>query len=160
MAARHQLPGVRRFPWIHSAAIRAGVLTWIYASCAFAAWQLVAYGIPQLERFAAVRDVAASALTIGLLTIPVFRFIKDPAKLFISGLTAWTLLTLTYLVAGILFSLLESRMAAIQIFMLGAVSYGLIAVFVWVFLMCAAARHHHVAQSEHAAAHADHLRTR
>jgi hypothetical protein len=94
------------------------------------------------------------------LTIPVFRFIKDPAKLFISGLTAWTLLTLTYLVAGILFSLLESRMAAIQIFMLGAVSYGLIAVFVWVFLMCAAARHHHVAQSEHAAAHADHLRTR
>jgi hypothetical protein len=124
------------------------------------AWQLVAYGVPQLERFAGARDFAASAVIIGLLTIPVFRFIKDPAKLFISGLTAWTLLTLLYLVAEMIFSLLESRMAAIQIFMLGAVSYGLIAVFIWVFLMCAEARHRHVAQSEHAAAPADQLRTR
>src|SRR5580704_13770369 len=97
MAARHQLPGVRWFPWIRSAAVRVGVLTWIYASCAFAVWQLIAYGIPQLERYAGVRDVAASAVIIGLLTIPVFRFIKDPAKLFISGLTAWTLLTFSYL---------------------------------------------------------------
>ena len=160
MAARHQLPGVRWFPWIHSAAIRLGVLTWIYASVAFVVWQLVAYGIPQLERFAGIRDIAASVIIIALLAIPVFRFIKDPAKLFISGLTAWTLLTITYLVAEMLFSMLESRMAAIQIFMLGAVSYGLIAVFVWVFLMCAEARHRHIAQSGHAAGPADHLRTR
>jgi hypothetical protein len=160
MAARHQLPGMRSFPWIHSVAVRVGVVTWIYAACAFVVWQLVAYGIPQLERFAAVREVAASAVIIGLLTIPVFYFIKDPAKLFISGLTAWTLLTLLYLGAETIFSLLQSRMAAIQIFMLGGVSYGLIAVFVWVFLMCAEARHRHIAQSHHAAGPANHLRTR
>ena len=160
MAARHQLPGMRRFSGIHSEAIRVGVLTSICASCVFVAWQLVAYGIPQLERFAGVRDVTASALIIGLLAIPVFYFIKNPAKLFISGLTAWTLLTLLYLLAETIFSLLESRMAAIQIFMLGAVSYGLVAVFVWVFLMCAEARHRHLADSQHAAAPGNHLRTR
>ncbi len=160
MTARYQLPGMRWFSGIGSEAIRVGVLTWIYASCAFVAWQLVAYGIPQIEQFAGTRDIAGSAVIIGLLAIPVFYFIKDPAKLFLSGLTAWTLMTLLYLGAETIFSLLESRMAAIQIFMLGAVSYGLIAVFVWVFLICAEARHRHIAQSQHAAAPVDHLRTR
>jgi len=63
----------------------------------------------------------------------VLVFHNEPAKLFISGLTAWTLLTISYIVAEALFSLLEKPHGAVQIFVLGAASYGLIAVFHWVF---------------------------
>jgi hypothetical protein len=47
------------------------------------------------------------------------------------------------------FSLLESRMGAFHIFMLGGITYGFVAVFHWVFLLCVEARQRHVAQSEH-----------
>ena len=85
------------------------------------------------------------------MAIPVLRFRNEPAKIFVSGLTAWTLLTLAYIAAEMRFSLLESRMGALQIFMLGAVSYGFVAVFHWVFLLCVEARHRHIAQTGHAA---------
>jgi hypothetical protein len=160
MAARPQLPGMRWFFWTGNTPLRIGVLTWIYVFCAFVAWQLVDYGVPQLERFDGARDFAAFALLILLLLIPVFSFHNEPAKLFTSGLTAWTLLTLSYVVAETLFSLLETRMGAVQIFMLGAVSYGLIAVFHWVFLMCAETRHRHVTQTGNAASHPHRSRTR
>jgi hypothetical protein len=70
--------------------------------------------------------------------------------MFVSGLTAWTLLTLTYLGMEMHFSLLETRMGAFHIFMLGGVSYGFVAVFHWVLLLCVEARHRHVTQSEQA----------
>ena len=160
MAARFQLPGMRWFLWLRKATLRIGVLTWIYASCVFVVWQLIAYGIPQLERFGGVRDFIAGAVILSLLAIPVFYFHNEPAKLFLSGLTAWTLLTLTYIAAEMLFPLLESRMGGLQIFMLGAVSYGLVAVFNWVFLLCVEARHRHITQTGHAGSHANHSRTR
>jgi hypothetical protein len=159
MAARLQLPGMQGFFLLRNTALRVGVLTWIYVSSVFVAWQLVAYDMPQLERFAGVRDLAAGALIFLLLTIPVFSFHNEPAKLFTSGLTAWTLLTLSYVAAETLFSLLETRMGAVQIFMLGAVSYGLIAVFHWVFLMCAETRHRHVTQTGNAASQSHRSRT-
>src|SRR6267143_1310414 len=68
---------------------------------------------------------------------------------FVSGLTAWTLLTFTYMAMEMNFSLLESRMGAFHIFMLGGITYGFVAVFHWVFLLCVEARQRHVAQSEH-----------
>jgi hypothetical protein len=68
-------------------------------------------------------------------------------KMFVSGLTAWALLTLAYVAMEMRFTLLESRMGALHAFMLGAISYGLVAVFQWVFLLCAETRHRHVAQT-------------
>ena len=160
MAARSQLPGMRGFFEMHNASLRVGILTWIFVSGAFAAWQLVAYGVPQLERFDGARDLAAGAVIILLLLIPVFSFHNEPAKLFISGLTAWTLLTISYIVAEALFSLLESRMGAVQIFVIGSASYGLIAVFHWVFLMCAETRHRHISQTGNDSSSAHRSRTR
>ena len=159
MAARPQLPGMRWFLWLRNAALRIGILTGIYLSCTFIAWLLVANRFPQLEPFAGVRNLAAGAVMILLMAIPVLRFHNEPAKMFVSGLTAWTLLTLTYIAAEMRFSLLESRMGALQVFMLGAVSYGFVAVFHWVFLLCAEARHRHVAQTGHTAAPASRSRT-
>ena len=158
MTARPQLPGMRWFLWLRNAALRIGVLTGIYLSCIFMAWLLVANRLPQLEAFAGLRNLAAGAAMILLMTIPVFRFHNQPGKLFVSGLTGWTLLIFTYIAAEMHFSLLESRMGAFHIFMLGAVSYGLVAVFHWVFLLCAEARHQHLAHTHHGATPADRSR--
>ncbi len=147
MTARPQLPGTAWFLWMRNPALRVGAVTWMYVSAAFIAWQLIAYGIPRLERYGGVRDFLAGAFLLLLLMVPVFRFHDEPAKLFISGLTAWALLTLTYVLAEMIFPLLETRMGVFQIFTLGAVSYILIAVVHWVFLMCAEARHRHMAQA-------------
>jgi hypothetical protein len=74
--------------------------------------------------------------------------------MFVAGLTAWTLLTFTYIGMEMNFSLLESRMGAFHIFMLGGITYCFVAVFHWVFLFCAEARHQHVAQAAQTAASA------
>jgi hypothetical protein len=147
MAARLRLPGMRRFLWLRIASVRTGILTGIYASCVLVAWLIVANRIPALEPFAEAGNIAAEVIVILLLVIPVFRFRSAPGKLFVAGLTAWTLLTAAYLAAQMHFTPLESRLGALQIFMLGAVSYGIVAVFDWVFLMCAGVRHQHLARS-------------
>jgi hypothetical protein len=146
MAARPQLPGMRLFLWMRNASLRIGVITGVYLSCVFVAWLLVANRVPQLESFAGIRNLAAGAATLLLMLIPVLRFRREPVRMFVSGLTAWTLLTLTYIGMEMRFSLLESRMGALHIFMLGGVSHGFVAVFDWVFLLCVEARQRHVAR--------------
>ena len=152
MTARPQLPGVRWFLWLRNAALRIGVLTGIYLSCAFIVWLLVANRLPQLDSFAGARNLAAGTAVILLMAIPILRFHNEPTRMFVAGLTAWTIFTLVYIAAEMKFSLLESRMGALHVFMLGAVCYGFVSVFHWVFLLCAEARHRHIAQSEQAAA--------
>jgi len=135
------------FLWMRIASLRTGVLTGIYLSCVFVSWLEVANRVAELERFAELRNLLAGAALITVMGIPVLRFRHRPGKLFVAGLTAWTLLTMTYLVAELHFKLLESRMGALHFFVLGAVSYGFVAVLDWVFLMCAGVRHEHMAQS-------------
>ena len=147
MAARPQLPGMRYFLWMRIASLRTGILTGIYLSCVFVAWLEVANRVAELTPFAELRNFVAGAILILVLGIPVLRFRNRPGRLFVAGLTAWTLLTMTYIVAEINFTLLESRMGALHVFVLGAVSYGFVAVLDWVLLMCAGVRHQHVAQS-------------
>ena len=159
MAARTQLPGMRWFLWLRIASLRTGILTGIYLSCVFVAWLIVANRFPALEPFAGARNLVAGAILVTLLAIPALRFRNQPGRLFIAGLTAWTLLTMTYLATEMYFTLLESRMGALQVFMLGAVSYGLVAVLDWVFLMCAEARHQHMARSGQTTASAGRHRT-
>jgi hypothetical protein len=159
MAARTQLPGMRWFLWLRIASLRIGTLTGIYTSCVFVAWLIVANRVVELEPLAELRNLVAGAVLIIVLAIPVLRFRHQPGKLFVAGLTAWTLLTLTYLAAELHFTLLESRMGALHVFVLGAVSYGFVAVLDWVFLMCAGVRHQHMAQSREATAPAGRHRT-
>ena len=147
MAARPQLPGMRYLLWMRIASLRTGILTGIYLSCVFVAWLEVANRLAKLEHYAEVRNFVAGAILILVLGIPVLRFRKRPGRLFVAGLTAWTVLTMTYIAAEIHFTLLESRMGALHVFVLGAVSYGFVAVLDWVLQMCAAVRHQHIAQS-------------
>ena len=160
MAARTQLPGMRWFFWLRNHALRVGVLTGIYLSCTFMAWLLVANHVTALDAYAGVRNWVAGAAMIALAAIPVLRFRQEPAKMFASGLAAWTLLTFTYIGAEMHYTLLSSRMGAVQLFVLGGVSYGFVAVFSWVFLMCAEARHRHIAHAQQAASSGNRTRAR
>jgi len=160
MAARPQFPGTRWFLWMRNSALRIGALTGICLSCAFIAWLLVANDMPRLDPFAGLRNWIAVAVMISLTAIPVLRFRQEPAKMFVSGLTAWTLLTFTYLAAEMHYTLLESRMGSPQLFTLGALSYASVAVFAWVFQLCAEARHRHIAQIHQAHVSGNRARTR
>jgi hypothetical protein len=159
MAARFQLPGMRLFLWMRIASLRTGILTGIYLSCVFVAWLEVANRVAELEPYAELRNLVAGAILLLVLAIPVLRFRNRPGKLFVSGLTAWALLTFTYVAAEMHFTLLETRMRAFHVFVLGAVSYGFVAVLDWVFLMCAGVRHEHIVQSREAAVSAGRHRT-
>ena len=158
MAARIHSPGMRWPLWLRHEALRSGVLTGIYLSCALVAWLEIANRVRELVAFAGTRNFVAAVLFVGITAIPALHFRHDPAKLFVAGLTAWALLTVTYLVAELNFKLLESRMGFLHLFMLGAVSYGFVAVLDWVFLMCAEARQQHIAQSRGAATVAERRR--
>ncbi|MGD0906484.1 MAG: hypothetical protein ABSA96_02805 [Candidatus Acidiferrales bacterium] len=151
MSARPQLPGSRWFWWLRNAPLRIGILTGIYLSCVFISWLLIANRLPRLEPFASIRNLVAGVVAVILLLIPVLRFRLEPLRMFVSGLTAWTILTFTYVATEMHFSLLESRMGALHIYIMGAVTYGFVSVFHWVFLMCAEARQRHIEQLERAA---------
>lgn len=159
MAARSQIPGMRWFLWLRIASLRVGVLTGVYLSCVFVAWLEVANRVAELERYAELRNLVAGAILIVVLGIPVLRFRHRPGRLFVAGLTAWSILTITYIAAEIHFKLLETRMGAFHVFVLGAVSYGFVAVLDWVFLMCVGVRHAHIIQSRETAASAGRHRT-
>ena len=148
MATRPQLPGTRWRLWLRNASLRSGILTGVYLSCVLVAWLFVANRVRELETFAEIRNLAAGTVVILLMLIPVLRFRREPARMFVSGLTAWTLLTFTYIAMEMNFSLLKSRMGAFHFFMLGGITYGFVAVFHWVFLLCVEARHQHAAQAE------------
>jgi hypothetical protein len=137
--------------WLQNAALRIGVLAGIYLSCILLAWLLVANRVPELERFALPRNLAAAGATLLAMAMPVLRFRNHPRRMFLSGVTAWLLVTLTYRASELYYSLLEIRMGAFHLFMLGAVSYGFVAVFRWVYLLCAEVRHRHITRAENAA---------
>jgi hypothetical protein len=152
MATQPQLTETPRSSWLRNVALRNGIYTGIHLSCVLVAWLVVANRVPELERYAGIRNVAGLALFASVMAIPVLRFRHEPGQLMASGLTALTLLSLTYRVAEVHFTLLAGRAGALHIFMLGAVSYGLLAVLAWIFQMCAVAHQEHVAHSRAAAA--------
>lgn len=159
MSSRLELQGAQWSNWTRNRSLRSGVLTGIYLSCAFVVWLVVANRVPELEALAGMRNVAAAVIMILLMAIPVLRFRFQPMRLFVAGLVAWTLLTITYRAAEMFFSLLESRLGALHVFMLGAVSYGFVAVFEWVALICIEAHSRHVAQTHEPSASAGRART-
>jgi hypothetical protein len=106
----------------------------LYLSSVLVAWQVVANRAWQPEPFAGIRNVAAGGSALVVMLIPVLRFRLEPVRMFVAGLTAWTLRTLLYMGMELRFSLLDSRMGAVHIFTLGGITYDFLAVFHWKFL--------------------------
>lgn len=139
--ASHPLPGLRWFLWVRNRAVRIGALTGVYLSAVLVTWLVIANRLPVLYPFAGIRNFAAAVAVLLLMLVPILRFLKSPARLFLSGLVAWSLLTLTYVGACQYFSRLESRLGSFHLFMLGTVIYGFVAVACWVVSLIWAARH-------------------
>jgi len=139
----HRLPGSAWFAWLHNLTLRVGVLAGVYLCAVMIAALLAANRVPLLDNFAGVRNAAAYLLFALVVLVPVACFLRAPARLFVSGVTGWLLFSLCYWFVGIWFERLHSRFhRPLNVFMLGAAFYGVVAVASWVASMVAQARHH------------------
>ena len=93
---------------------------------------MIANRVPALDQIAQVRNLAAAALAVMLMLVPVYRFRRHPSHLFACTLTAWFVLTAIYAILQIPFPRLGMRMGTFHFFMLGAVVLGLASALVWV----------------------------
>jgi len=115
----------------HPCLISGGILGVCMAATAIA-WVLIANRVPALDRFAFQRNLAA-AVALGLLAlVPALRFFKSPARIFLSGIVAWTILAAAYRIMENPFPLLSDRLGAFHLFMMGAVVFGVMSVALWV----------------------------
>jgi hypothetical protein len=125
-------PAFRWFDFLEDAAVRTGIYIGLSLSLIFSVWLLLANRAPFLEPLALERNLITAALLTLLALIPLIRFFRSPCELLISGILAWSLLTLTYWILGLKFVLLEEYYSAFHLFVLGAVSYLIFATVSWI----------------------------
>jgi len=125
--------------WRHPCVIRGTVIGACLAGVAVA-WLLVANRAPSLAQFAFERNLIAGAAIGILMLLPFFLFLESPARIFVSGVIAWTILALVYDVLELLFGRLGTRLGVFHLFILGTVVFGVLAVLDWVALLLLAVR--------------------
>ncbi len=151
---RVSLPGVAWLKWLKNLPLRIGVLTGLYLTAIMTVALLVANRLPFLDRFVEVRNLVCYALFTLVALLPVCGFLRRPWQLFTSGLTAWLLFSLSYAGAGRVFVHLFTRLRSpFNVFMIGAMFYGLVAVAAWVVHLILAMRAHLATQSHSRAYH-------
>ncbi len=147
------LPGTRWFAWLRNPMWRVGVLTGIYLSVLLGAWLVIANRLTNGVS-ADTRNTVTGVLAAMVMSIPFLRFLGSPGRLFACGITAWTLLTCTYLVMGIfVFERLFMRLGPLHVFMPGAAVYGFVSVIVWVVTIVLIARHQPIIVPRHRTYH-------
>ena len=127
-----KLPGYRWSSFLKNVAVRTGIYAGLCLSLVFSGWILIANRVPFLEPFAMERNIGAAALLAFFACVPVIRYYRSPDELLLSGLLAWSLLTLTYKIFSVKFVLLEQYYSAFHVCVLGAVSYLLFATLSWI----------------------------
>lgn len=129
--------------------MRAGIYAGVCLSCIFVLWVLVANRAPQLEIFARERNIAAVGLLVFLSSVPVMRFYRSPLNLLASGILGWSLLTITYLLLCVKFVELGQNYSGFHVFMLGAVTYFILATLSWVGRIIWKVRANGISHSQH-----------
>jgi len=114
--------------------------TGVWLSVILIAWVVIANRVPFLEPLAQQRNVIATLLLAFVAAMPVLRFLRSPAELLVSGLLAWSVLTLSYRILSLKFSLLQYYYSTFHIFVLGAVAYLLFATLSWIGMIVWRAR--------------------
>jgi hypothetical protein len=132
MPGMAKLPGYRLFGFLKDTALRTGIYAGTSLSIIFTGWLVLANRVPLLEPLALPRNIAGAALLVFFACIPLFRFFRAPEELLISGLLAWSLLTLTYKILCFKFLMLEQYYSAFHVFVLGAVCYLVFATVSWI----------------------------
>ncbi|MGA2419679.1 MAG: hypothetical protein ABSG69_06305 [Candidatus Acidiferrum sp.] len=112
-------------------AVRTGVYVGVGLSLVLVAWLFVANHAASLERFAAARNLVTLALLVLVAAVPVVRFLRMPAKLWVSSLIGWTIFSVTYGLLALAFSGLREHFGGFQVFVLGAVLYMIVATLAW-----------------------------
>ena len=140
MPANFSPPGYRWFHFFRSAPIRVGLYTGVWLSLAFVAWVLIANRVPFLEPLAQQRNALATLLLAIIAAMPVVRFLRTPGELLVSGLLAWSVLTLAYRILSLKFGLLQDYYSSFHVFVLGAVAYLLFATLSWIGMIVWRAR--------------------
>jgi hypothetical protein len=126
---------------VRNPAFSLGVLLGVCFSAVGLAWLLLANRVPHLDPFASERNLAL-AIAFGLLgLVPACRFMKSPGRSFLSGITAWAILTAMYSVTELGFPRLATRLSAFHLFVLGCVVFGLLAALAWVMNLVILLRH-------------------
>jgi hypothetical protein len=120
-----------------------GAILGVCLAATAVSWVIVANRAPTLETFARERNLAAALAFGALMLIPLFAFLKSPARLFLTGIISWTILAIAYRAMEPSFPHLEDRLGAFHLFMMGALLFGLMAAVTWVAQMIFHARHHH-----------------
>jgi hypothetical protein len=128
---------------VRNPALGLGVLLGICFSGAGLAWLLLANRVSHLDQFASERNLAL-AIIFGLLAlVPACRFMKSPAQSFLSGITAWTIVTAMYALMELGFPRLATRLSAFHLFALGCVVFGFLAALAWVMNLVVVLRQDH-----------------
>jgi hypothetical protein len=140
MPANFSPPGYRWFHFFRNAPSRVGLYTGVWLSLVFVAWILIANRVPFLEPLARQRNAAAALLLLLIAGMPVLRFLREPAELLISGLLAWSVVTLAYRILSLKFVLLQGYYSSFHVFVLGAVAYLLFATLSWIGMIVWRAR--------------------
>jgi hypothetical protein len=117
---------------LRGAAVRTGFYAGVALSVVFAAWIVVANRVPFLEPVAVIRNFVATSLLLAIASVPVLRFFRSPGELLLSSVLSWSILTLTYATLCLEFSLLDQYYSTLEIFVLGAVVYLLLATLCWI----------------------------
>ncbi|MGH9795897.1 MAG: hypothetical protein ACRD5G_14095 [Candidatus Acidiferrales bacterium] len=148
-SAAASLREVRSLPRMQSPALRAGVLVGILLAVVMVVSLLLANRVPALEGLAQARNAGSYAAFAVVAALPVWVFRRQPGALFVAGIIAWGFLSLVYAAMGLQFEHLFMRLrkTPLNVFMLGAVVYGLLAVVMWVVALVGALRDEPVAES-------------
>jgi hypothetical protein len=140
MPANFSPPGYRWFHFFRNAPVRVGLYTGVWLSVVFVAWVVAANRLAFLEPLAQQRNVVATLLLATIAAMPVIRFLRSPGELLISGLVAWGVLTLTYRVLSLKFTLLQYYYSTFHVCVLGVVAYLLFATLSWIGMIVWRAR--------------------
>jgi hypothetical protein len=117
---------------VRNPAFTLGILLGICFSGVGLAWLLLANRVPHLDQFASDRNLALAISFVLLGLVPPCRFVKSPGRSFLSGITAWSILTAIYFMAELGFPRLATRLGAFHLFVLGCMVFGLLAALAWV----------------------------
>jgi hypothetical protein len=118
---------------VHNPAFFTGMLTGILLSFVMFGWLFAANRMPGLDRLAFFRNWICLGAFGFVMTIPILRFFRSPARIFTSGLMAWVLLCVAYSSANMAFVNLANRFSTgpFKLLVMGAVLYGVVGVTVW-----------------------------
>jgi len=149
--ATTHLPGWAWLRWLAHRSLRIGVLTGIYLSMVMAVALFCANRVPSLEPYADFRNWICDSVFLLVSLIPIATFWRAPWALFTSATSGWFVFSLGYGAAGLIFENLQTRLnkTAFHMFLLGAGTYAVIAVFKWVWDMLSVAIAHGLAHPHH-----------